>query len=245
MLEPINESDGLHGWEWCVEGANVPIEPQHLAVTDRELTLRFNASTLHHVAHLLALRSLIGLDAVRILTNGPLPFFGSASIFLENVRSSTEVCGELVPQYLPALQLGGKISTIRTFSDTRPLSIRAYLENKQGKYKKWNYFSSDPDFVDKIGSARMLGRQRWLAYVATHVPWKRYRWPHYDELVWRREHPDYLDEVIRHQILDTLGALAIVAKPGTLLCGIVQLHNTNASLTNQLVQALTTSRQTP
>ncbi len=253
MLEPTDESTKKHGWQLSFEGKTVPITFEHLHLVGGELALRVEGMTLKYVTHLLALRYLIGLDAVTVHIKGELPMCGSAQLFLDKVSDSLEECGEMEPVLLPAVLVGEKNISIRITPDTRPLFVSSYVEQRGVGDKRWNFFlqnffSADEGkkAVHDIATARMPGQSRLftLARGYSTLPPSKWQWPHFHEFVWQQEKTvgQFLEEVARHRILDLLGALSVITAPGTIFCGRVLASNTTSETDLSLVKRVTQIR---
>ena len=80
----------------------------------------------------------------------------------------------------------------------------------------------DNELLEQICFARALGWPPPLYYLSKAFSFV-FRWPHHNSVLWPQEHywQEVLKEIVKHAVLDTLGALSLLCRDGYFVGDIV------------------------
>ena len=241
-IEPANRP----GWFWKIQEPNgdtreVKLEPSLLRHKARRLVLCHEKHRLHVFEHLGALR-FTGLDGVRFSSKTPwLPYDGRAKLFWEMIQPHLVLDGAFPIRGLRAekfervdsnngkgLQAKNKVH-LRTGES---LTVSVHID-----YAEWGEKTLVRKFpttnVRDIFEARSLGNPAVLRRIAEVL-----KWPHVENVLWTKGvHPDeIIDELLRHRMLDFLGALSVLPESGWFLTGTAKSSCANHGLDIKLVR---------
>lgn len=219
---------GEPGWFWHVGGEDVPIAPSCVHADRRCLVLRHGEHRLHVFEHLGALRAM-GLDGVRITAaTSWLPYDGRALQYWRALPQATAEGEPLRPMSNRLRECVQRNDGIPRRLDVKLGTGDALKIAVRVAYPKWGERTVTRTFPDKRGgwdaiiSARPLARPQWLRAAARAAA--LLGWPHYDNVLWPQDaEPEaLLEELAHHRILDLLGALGTILRPGEYLTGEIE-----------------------
>jgi hypothetical protein len=233
------------GWFWHVGGKDVPIGPSCVHADRRCLVLRHDGHRLYVFEHLGALRAM-GLDGVRIAAaTSWLPYDGRALQYWNALPQATAECEPLRPMSRPLHESVQRNDGIPRRLDVKLGTGDALKVTVRVAYPKWGERTVTRSFPDERGggwddiiSARPLAKPPWLRAAARAAA--LLGWPHYDNVLWPQDaEPEaLLEELAHHRILDLLGALATILRPGKYLTGEIATdladHATDVALLRRL-----------
>ena len=236
-LEPANAP----GWFWRVGDNDIALTPDILTYRRHRLILTHGAAELHVVEHLLALRVIVGVDAVRIVSSASwLPYDGSAEMFWRALQPALEEGDELV--------LGG-ISGRFSAGGNRPV---AYHEAKGdgleidvaldypglGATELRRHFPARDANTETIIATKAPGWPPSRRNIVRPLSW--IGWPHLGNAVWPQQHPpaETLRLFAQHRLLDIAGAIAALCPPGGILTGHIASERAGHAQDVELVRLL-------
>jgi hypothetical protein len=237
VLEPA----GAAGWFWRVGGADVPLTPDVLVHRRQRLALAHDAAELHIVEHLLALRIVAGVDAVRIVSAGSwLPYDGSAEAFWRALQPALEEGADLVPATIEgSFSAGGE----------RPIAYGGTVGGGLEVTVAIDYPGLGATELGQRFPVRDAAAETIIATKAPGWPPRRrgtaralacFGWPHLGNAVWPQEHPpaETLRLFAQHRLLDIAGAIAVLCPPGGILSGHILSRRAGHAQDVELVRLL-------
>jgi UDP-3-O-acyl-N-acetylglucosamine deacetylase len=218
MLEPAEAP----GWFWRVGAADIPLTPNILVHRRQRLVLAYGAAELHIVEHLLALRVVVGIDGVRIVSPASwLPYDGSAEMFWRALQPALEEGAELVPAAIQgSFSAGVDRRVAYSGTDANGLDVTVAIDYPGlGATELRQCFpmrgTAAATIIGTKAPGWPPGRRRIARAMAC------LGWPHLGNAVWPQEHPpaEALRLFARHRLLDIAGAVAMLCPPGGILAG--------------------------
>jgi len=230
----ITDSDHFELYWQSKKPARISIKviPENISVQDHLVSIRGNGAYLHVVEHLFS--ALYGMDifGIRVEVWGPaLPIFdGSSGAYAEVLEHCTCVPFERVKLDRPVM-----VSERESFIQYEP-SIDDALLISMGlthEYIGSQHYSLS---LDHTAYRQEIAPARTFVYTDETDPRLR-KLPPYgigitEKRLYSAEPLRYLDEPVRHKILDLLGDMFILQKR---LCGTIRAFNTFHELNHRFI----------
>lgn len=222
-LEPAAPQTGIWFERRDLPGSEpIPATLEHVSLTQRATTLKRGNASVSTVEHLLAACSLLGLDNLRVLVEGPeLPILdGSALPFYRKLQQEGGICVQPAPVLLrrvvAALQLshGSARAWVEPASSFQ-LEVSLSLPAIHGGTQHFTFSRQHgAEAQEQLAGARTFG---WLAEVEALQRAGLGRGGSLENVVVLGEagvlNPEGLrtpDELVRHKALDALGDLMLL-----------------------------------
>jgi len=236
-LEPA----GAPGWFWRVGSSDIPLTPDILVHRRQRLTLAYGAAELHIVEHLLALRVVVGIDSVRIVSPASwLPYDGSAEMFWRALQPALEKGDELASARIRgSFSAGGDRRVAYSETEGEGLEVSVAIDYPGlGATELQQHFPACGASMEAIIATKAPGwppSRRNIARAMACIGW-----PHLGNAVWPQEQPpaETLGLFARHRLLDIAGAVAVLCPPGGILTGRIASERAGHAQDVELVRLL-------
>lgn len=224
IFRPIADKDDGDWYLRLQTGGRVIIDAQLMRRFGQQITIKAHDGTKCDIYEHIGVLRWFGLTGVEVQVIGCAPYYGRALELWQQLKPYVqEDTSRELPWYTPTeakrweypTPRGGKTAYVELQpSSTRELTISASCSFKGIGELQLNFRVPEEQQLAEICSGYPAGLPAYRYGVGRFV--SAFGWPHFQCVAWpqRMSPQEFLESVLRHRVLDALGALSLVCKDG-------------------------------